>query len=148
VDPNDFPFAYVASAAFQALTEWVERAAPPARADRITVNSAVTPPQIVRDALGNALGGVRTPFLDVPIARYTPFDTVAHTTALSGFCILYGYNVSFDKSGLRSLYRNHGGYVSRFVQQGPQPRLPGLLAAARSQRRHPEGRARKRAVAG
>ena len=117
VDPNDFPFAYVASAAFQALLEWVERAAPPARADRILVNTAVSPAQIVRDAFGNALGGVRTPFLDVPIATYVPFDTVAHPTAFSGFCILYGYNVPFDENGLHSLYRNHGDYVSRFVQK-------------------------------
>lgn len=117
VDPNDFPFAYVASAAFQALLEWVERAAPPARAERIAVNTAVSPPQIARDAFGNALGGVRTPFLDVPITRYSPFDTVAHTTAFSGFCVLYGYNIPFDENGLRSLYRNHGAYVNHFVQQ-------------------------------
>jgi hypothetical protein len=117
VDPNDFPFAFVASAAFHALTEWVEFGAPPARADRIVVNTAVTPPQIARDAFGNALGGVRTPFLDVPAATYVPFDTVAHTTAFSGFCILYGYNIPFDETRLHSLYRNHGDYVSHFVRQ-------------------------------
>ena len=117
VDPNDYPFAYVASAAFEALLGWVERAAPPARADRITVNAATTPAQIARDAAGNALGGVRTPFLDVPITTYVPFDTVAHTTAFSGFCILYGYNVPFDETRLHSLYKNHGDYVSNFVHQ-------------------------------
>jgi len=68
---------------------------------------------IVRDGHGNALGGVRTPFLDVPTATYVPFDTVAHTTAFSGFCILYGYNIPFDAATLAGLYRNHGDYVSR-----------------------------------
>ena len=51
------------------------------------------------------------------ITTYVPTDTVAHTTSLSGFCILYGYNVPFDATKLRSLYRNHGDYVSHFVQQ-------------------------------
>jgi len=116
VDPNDFPFAFVASAAFQALEDWVTFGVPPSRADRITVDTTTTPPHIVRDAFGNALGGVRTPFLDVPAATYVPFDTVAHTTAFSGFCVLYGYNVPFDAAQLKSLYKNHGDYVSRFVQ--------------------------------
>ena len=53
----------------------------------------------------------------MPSATYVSFDTVAHTTRFSGFCVLYGYNIPFDKARLRSLYRNHGDYVSRFVQQ-------------------------------
>lgn len=116
VAPNDYPFSYVANAAFAALTEWVEGGAPPPRAGFIQVTTT-SPQSIVRDALGNALGGVRTPFLDLPTATYVSFDTVAHTTRFSGFCILYGYNVPFDPTRLRSLYANHGDYVSRFVRQ-------------------------------
>ena len=71
----------------------------------------------MRDALGNALGGVRTPFVDAPLATYVPTDTVAHTTALSGFCILDGYNLPFDATQLASLYANHGDYVQRVVTQ-------------------------------
>src|SRR5262249_31544351 len=71
------------------------------------------PPTAARDAFGNALGGVRTPFLDVPTATYVPTDTVAHMTTFSGFCILYGYSVPFGEDTLQSLYRNHGDYVSQ-----------------------------------
>ena len=117
VDPNDYPFAFVANAAFHSLTEWVEAGTPPPHAAFIEVTTATTPRSIVRDGFGNAVGGVRTPFLDVPPATYVPIDTVAHTTQFSGFCILYGYNIPFDEARLRSLYRNHGGYVSRFVRQ-------------------------------
>jgi alpha/beta hydrolase family protein len=117
VDPNDYPFAFVANAAFHALTLWIERGVSPPHAGPIQLDSSTTPPSIVRDAFGNAMGGVRTPFLDVPITTYVPIDTVAHATAFSGFCILYGYNVPFDATRLHSLYRNHGDYVVRVVVQ-------------------------------
>jgi hypothetical protein len=116
VDPNTFPFSNVANAAFADLTEWVVSDVPPPSAGRIQLTST-TPPAIARDAFGNALGGVRTPFLDVPTATYVPFDTAAHFTQFSGFCILYGYNVPFSPSALASLYRNHGDYVSQVVHE-------------------------------
>ena len=59
---------------------------------------------------------MRTPFLDVPVATYVPFDTVAHTTLLSGSCVLDGYNIPFNHAQLGQLYRNHGAYVSRFAR--------------------------------
>jgi hypothetical protein len=74
----------------------------------------------LRDSFGNALGGLRTPFVDVPIATYTPTDTVAHTTAFSGFCVLYGYNTPFSQTTLKSLYKSHGQYVSRVAQEANQ----------------------------
>ena len=116
VDPNPFPFAFVVNAAFHDLTQWVDFNIPPPRAGRIDVDTSTTPPTVVRDAFGNALGGVRTPFLDVPTATYFPTDTVAHTTAFSGFCILYGYSEPFEDAMLDSLYRNHGEYVARVVR--------------------------------
>jgi hypothetical protein len=117
VDPNDFPFAFVQNAAFADLIAWVDLGLPPPHAAGITVDFTKTPPQIVRDQFGNAEGGVRTPFLDVPIATYVPIDTAAHTTLLSGFCILDGYNIPFSDTQLGQLYRNQGAYVSRFAQE-------------------------------
>jgi hypothetical protein len=117
VDPNDFPFAFVQNAAFADLIEWVDFGRPPPHAAGITVDFTQTPPQIVRDQFGNAEGGVRTPFLDVPITTYVPTDTAAHTTLLSGFCVLDGYNIPFSDAQLDQLYRNHGAYVSRFAQE-------------------------------
>ncbi len=110
VDPNTYPFSNVANAAFVDLARWVDFNLPPPHADRITLTNT-TPPTIARDSFGNALGGVRTPFVDVPFATYVPTDTVAHVTTFSGFCVLYGYNEPFSDATLDSLYRDHDEYV-------------------------------------
>jgi hypothetical protein len=115
VDPNTFPFSFNQNAAFADLVEWVEFDRPPPRADRITIDFTTTPPSIVRDQFGNAKGGLRTPFLDVPTATYVPFDTASHVTLLSGFCVLDGYNIPFSDAQLDQLYRNHGDFLRRFA---------------------------------
>jgi hypothetical protein len=66
------------------------------------------PPEeaFVVDSLGNAKGGVRTPYVDVPTARWIG--------AKSGpfICLFHGYKLPFDAERLRSLYPNHAGYFS------------------------------------
>jgi hypothetical protein len=114
VDPNTYPFSNVANAAFADLTRWVDDGVPPPHAPRIEVSATGA---IVRDSFGNALGGLRTPFVDVPTATYTPIDSTAHTTAFSGFCILYGYNTPFSQTTLKSVYKNHGQYVALVAQE-------------------------------
>ena len=113
VDPNNFPFSFVVNAAFANLIHWIEDGRRPPHADLIELDTSTMPPTIARDDFNNAKGGVRTPFLDVPTATYVPIDTVAHTTQFSGFCILYGYNVPFDRDTLGSLYATHREYVER-----------------------------------
>src|SRR5262245_35927618 len=114
VDPETFPFRDVTNAALAGLTAWVTGGAPPPHAAPIELTS--TPPvTVARDAFGNALGGVRTPFLDVPAATYVPTDTAL--PGGSGFCPLYGYNIPFSHTVLGTLYNNHGDYVHRVVQQ-------------------------------
>jgi hypothetical protein len=118
----------VENAAFADLTDWIGRKhTPPPHADPIGVTSTM-PPTVARDAFGNALGGVRTPFLDVPTATFFPTDTVAHVTTFSGFCILYGYSVPFSEDTLQSLYRNHGDYVSEVA--GESGRLVGKASGS------------------
>lgn len=114
IDPNPYPFSDVANAAFADLTRWVDEGVPPPHAPRIEVTSTGS---IFRDGFGNALGGVRTPFVDVPTATYAPTDTISHTTQFSGFCVLYGYSTPFGQSMLESLYRSHGRYVSQVVRE-------------------------------
>jgi hypothetical protein len=61
----------------------------------------------VVDAQGNAKGGVRTPYVDVPTARWIGAKT-------GGFqCLFQGYKHEFDKAELKRLYGNHDGYVAK-----------------------------------
>lgn len=123
VAPDNYPFSSVQNAAFRALLLWIEFGIRPAHGAPIEIDTTTVPARIVRDAHGNALGGVRTPFVDAPITTYVPADTVAVTTANSGFCVLYGYHVPFDAATLGGLYSSHADYVARFVA--------GSLAAVR-----------------
>lgn len=108
VSPNNYPFGFVADAAFADLTNWVDHGTPPPRARRIETTSAGV---VVRDRFGNARGGLRTPFVDVPAAKYSPSDTVSRDTDLAGLCVLMGYNEPFDRTRLQSLYASRARYL-------------------------------------
>ena len=71
VDPNPYPFGYVADAAFADLTKWLDDGTPPPRAARIQVTDTRAG-TTDRDRFGNALGGLRTPFLDVSHRNVLP----------------------------------------------------------------------------
>ena len=93
-----------------------------------------TPLAVRRDALGNALGGLRLPQIDVPTARY---DGIGTPLA----CRLQGAAVPFARDTLRSLYRDHETYVSRFAQATNRAVAAGVLlgedaAAAKQQAAH------------
>ena len=105
---NSGPQHFVLNAAFAALNRWVQRGKPPAEAPRLEV-VAGSPPTITRDALGNALGGIRTPQVDVPIAA---LSGVGQTGPI--FCFLFGTTTPFDAATLASLYPDHHAYVSAF----------------------------------
>jgi hypothetical protein len=109
VDPNSYPFGYIVDAAFAHLTRWVDGGPPPPRAPRLELTGSGT---VALDRFGNALGGVRTPFVDLPTATYAPSDTVAHNTDLAGLCILMGYAAPLSHTTLRLLYGSHADYVA------------------------------------
>jgi hypothetical protein len=94
---------------------------------------AILPHHHVFDQFGNALGGVRTPFVDVPTTTYTPTDTMAHVTEFSGFCFLYGYNTPFSDSTLDSLYRSHADYFGKVLLNSVGLLAQGLWLAPDAQ---------------
>lgn len=114
VSPNPYPFGYVADAAFADLESWVDAGTPPPHAARIEVTPGGA---VARDRFGNALAGLRSPFVDVPTATYSPSDTVAHDTDLAGLCVLMGYATPFGHARLRSLYGSHAAYVARIRRE-------------------------------
>ena len=99
--PNPYPLRYVEAAAYENLDRWVRTGIPAPRAERV-----VTPSDANRDANGNAMGGVRTPYIDVPTGSFW--------VGANG-CGLGGSKSLLSPERLAELYRKRGAYVIRVV---------------------------------
>jgi hypothetical protein len=97
---NRFPADQAYSAALVALRHWVTDGVAPETQPRVDVKNG----EIVRDAVGNAVGGIRLPALAVPTAAYNR----------TGDCVaLDGRTEKFRAQRLRALYPTHQAYVSK-----------------------------------
>ena len=74
------------------LNRWVQVGVPPRSAPRLTVAADGS---LVRDAHGNATGGIRTPSVDVPVATITGLRNAG-----GSFCSLFGTTTPFDAATL------------------------------------------------
>jgi hypothetical protein len=102
---------YVFNASFASLDRWVRQGTAAPRAPRIELKDAGTPQaSVVADKLGHGLGGVRTPFIDVPDAAYFT------TSPGPGTCREMGHKDSFDAAKVTELYGNRRSYASRFTE--------------------------------
>ncbi|WP_242676654.1 alpha/beta hydrolase domain-containing protein [Rhodococcus sp. ABRD24] len=111
---NDGPQSQVVSAALRALRHWVVDGVAPASADPIET----TADTIVRDRFGNALGGVRTPDVDVPVATLTG-ETVQVPNN--------GATVPLDTETLAVLYPDQDTYVTQFSDATDRAVTAGFL---------------------
>ena len=99
---------YVAQAALAHLVRWVMEDVGPPSAQRLEVDDAGT--GFRKDEHGNALGGIRTPWVDVPVAEYGGLGQSGES-----FAFLFGRTVPYDEATLAALYP--GGkpeYLERF----------------------------------
>ena len=112
---NDGPQRFVVRAALRALDTWVRTGEAPPTAPRLEVTTASGSPVIVRDADGNALGGVRLPQVDVPVA------TLSGEKGPTGgvICMLLGTTVPFTRERLAAALP-----VGRGLPRRPTPRPP------------------------
>ncbi len=102
---------YVFNASFSALDQWVRKGTPAPRASRIELKDAGTPQaSVVEDKLGHGLGGVRTPFIDVPDASYFT------TSPGPGTCREMGHKTPFDAAKITELYGSRKNYAGRFTE--------------------------------
>ncbi|MBE7209981.1 MAG: hypothetical protein INR65_03090 [Gluconacetobacter diazotrophicus] len=107
---STFPGRYLLDAAFAGLEGWVRDRRPPPHGTPIAATGTAPTLVTVLDGNGNAVGGVRAPELDVPVATYTEGTGTASLN-----CSLSGEVVPFDAARLRSLYPTRLDYLSRFV---------------------------------
>jgi hypothetical protein len=104
---TDFPYEYYFNAAAEHLKRWAVDGVSPPHADRMLYDENN---QNLLDQYGNAMGGVRSPYLDVPIATYHMGGGGVFT------CRVLGYKTPFSEELLKELYPSHGRYVSQVVQ--------------------------------
>ena len=98
-----FPSRIFFDAMLRNLDLWVRYGIKPPHADPIAVQG--TPPAGVVDQFGNVVGGLRSPYLDVPTSTWFGTSTGA------SFCAIAGHEVPFDAARLQQLYPSHGAYV-------------------------------------
>lgn len=109
VPVNNGPMHVVAKAALHALKAWLTTGKPPRTAPRLDV-SAGPPPTVQRAADGIALGGIRTPPVDVPVAtlsgRPGPNPSV--------ICLLLGSTTPFTPAQLARRYPSRTVYLGQY----------------------------------
>jgi len=118
---NTGPQQEVIRAAFVALDRWVAKGAEPPRSPLIETTGST----IVRDELGIAAGGIRTPDVDAPVAILT-----GESDAESVICSLFGSNVPLTPEQLADLYPTHKDYVRAVTKSADAALEQGFLLRA------------------
>jgi hypothetical protein len=93
------------------MVMWIGYGIAPPYAPEIEIGTIGVESSIVRDAFGNALGGIRLAQHAVPTATNTGLNGPA-----TNFCRVFGSFVPFDELTLDLLYPDHGTYVSQVAQ--------------------------------
>ncbi len=116
---------YVLQAALSQLAHWVRTGQPAPAATPIELSNA-EPPQPIVDANGLVRGGVRTPWVDVPIARTSGVGGGESTMSA-----IFGSGEIFDAAALRRLYPGGAAdYLERFTAALDAAIQSGFLLAA------------------
>jgi hypothetical protein len=110
---NAFPQPYIFSGAFANLDLWVRKGTPPPKAGFIELNDGPENANFVNDEYGNARGGVRTPWVDVPTASFHPIRTGGSTPFR---CDDNGYWTPFNWQRLEAIYGNFGNFEKKFME--------------------------------
>jgi hypothetical protein len=103
---NAGPAHYLLKSALRHLDRWVAGHGAPPIAPRIELDGDGA---VVRDERGNAVGGIRTPVVDVPAATLSG-DPVGDVL----MCQLFGSTTTFPPARLRELYGSRDAYLAAF----------------------------------
>lgn len=120
---NAGPQHYVLSAALRQLVRWVRSGRSPASTPPLSVRAS-SPPILERDPRGNAVGGIRTPQVDVPVAVVSGIGQPDRSP-----CGRLGTTIAFDAATLASLYPSHRSYVAAVSRAAKQAVKRGTLIA-------------------
>jgi len=100
-----FPRRFSLNAATTALREWVRSGIPAPSVSPIVRSAAPVPAaKFSRDTDGNAIGGLRLPIVDVPVAAYN-----------GEACLIFGTTTPLPPTRLTGLYPTHESYVRQLL---------------------------------
>jgi hypothetical protein len=128
-----FPMAAYMSVALNHLWQWIDKGTVPPRADRFYVdyNTDKDGSLLALDEVGNVKGGIRNPYVDVPMARYGvpnagaeppiknphPFIAARGEAAQNQLCGLANYQINLTAEQLRKLHKDRKAYQARVQQR-------------------------------
>jgi hypothetical protein len=98
-----FPSGVGFNSAWHNLVAWVTKGIAAPRAEPVRVENG----KPAMDEFGNLIGGVRSPFLDVPTATWTGASTG------ESFCFIAGHEKPLEAQQLKRLYPDHSDYVRK-----------------------------------
>ena len=118
--PNDFTWQPIVRGAYANLLEWARTGKRPPRAPGIALDDKL---EIVRDANGNAVGGVRSAYIDVPLASHTGYLTAG------GMGGVTGAKRPFPADKLHVLYPTPADYAAKFTARTEKMRKDRWITA-------------------
>ena len=133
-NPCEYPRSMLPEQAFWSVSlhhlfQWVDEGIVPPKADRIWKDRNVTNDgsPMALDEHGNPLGGIRSPYVDVPVASYHPVNVAAdpapaevsewiqnNVGGAGIMCRLSAYQLPFSDEKLRELYGTPRAYRRAF----------------------------------
>jgi Alpha/beta hydrolase domain len=106
---SSFPTASFVRGAYGLLFHWAEDGITPPSVPRLELTTQDVVSVTAVDEVGNAVGGVRSPFVDVPVARYE-----AHSPS-GALCALAGRETPLAPDVLHSRYADFDEYLAQFT---------------------------------
>ncbi|MET0225732.1 MAG: alpha/beta hydrolase domain-containing protein, partial [Dokdonella sp.] len=127
--PGDFPLGLAVNGVVLQLQQWLFEGRVPAHAPPISVGEDG---QVARDATGNAIGGLRLPTVQVPMASYSARSAPRRADDASNVwrCSLTGTLRRFDSAEMKRLYGTRAEYLRRFNAAVDQAVADRSLVAA------------------
>lgn len=125
---NSGPQYRVIRAALHSLHLWLKDGSAPAKGEVLKTDAGG---KLMKDAHGNALGGVRSPDVDVPIKTLSG-DPPADNSG-SFWCFLFGSTTPFTPEELKKLYPTHEDYVSQVKEAANRAHEAGFLLEPEAQ---------------
>ena len=128
-----YPMAAYMSVALDHLWRWVDKGTAAPRADRILVdrNESNDGSLMALDEYGNARGGIRNTYVDLPVKKYGvrnagavppianahPFVAVRGPEAQNQLCGLAGYEMDLTPAQLKKLYKDKKDYQQQVARR-------------------------------